>query len=64
VSFVKLLSRTAIQLANNPSDSIPGIVNPRTSNREMAPFGLEVADVVPVVAVPVERGLGTGVDGL
>jgi hypothetical protein len=31
----------------------------------LAPFGLEVADVVPEpVAVPVERGLGTGVDGL
>ncbi len=29
----------------------------------MAPFGLEVADVEPV-CVPVERGLGTGDDGL
>jgi hypothetical protein len=30
----------------------------------MALFGLEVADVVPDVGVPVERGLATGVAGL
>jgi hypothetical protein len=56
--------RTAIQPANNHRDSIPGRISPRTSNREMASFGLEVADVVPAVAVPVERGPGTGVVGL
>jgi hypothetical protein len=32
-------------------------------NRKIAPFGLEVA-AVEVVGVPVESGLGTGVDGL
>ena len=55
--------RTTIQPPNNPRDSIAGIVNPRTSNRETASFGLEVADVEPV-SVPVVRGLGTGFDGL
>lgn len=54
---------TAIHPPNKQSDSIAGIISSRISNRATAPFGVDVADVVPV-AVPVERGLGTGVDGL
>jgi hypothetical protein len=40
-----------ITMARNP--------HPRDLNREMVPFGLEVADVMPVVGIPVERARGT-----
>ena len=55
--------RTANDPPNSPIDSTAGIIKSRNSKRKIAPFGLEVA-AVEVVGVPVESGLGTGVDGL
>jgi len=54
---------TANAPPNRPMDSTAGIIKSRSSKRKIAPFGLEVAPVE-VVGLPVESGLGTGVDGL
>jgi hypothetical protein len=55
--------RIANEPPNRPIDSTAGIIKSRKLKRRIAPFGLEVA-AVEVVGVPVESGLGTGVDGL